>query len=424
MERPDCEAKTMRKLIALIVVGVVLSIAPVATAGPFEDGIAAYQRGDFATALKLWRPLAEQGNAQAQNQVGDMYSSGKGVDQDYNKAVTWYRKAADQGYAPGQLNLGSMYLTGRGVTQDYSEAVKWFRKAADQGNVYGQGFLGMAYDKGEGVAQDYKEAARWYRLAAEQGEAAAQGLLGGLYQLGKGVAQDYKEAARWYRLAAEQGDVYAQTALGNMYYDGKGVSQNYIRAYMWFNLAAASGSELGKEAPNRREKTASKMTQAELSQAQALSRVCQQSNFKNCGEPEISPTANTDQTSARSVPMTNIGGTYAVPVLINNAITLNFVIDSGASDVSIPADVVMTLIRTGTLSNSDFIGTQIYRLADGSTTPSRTFRIRSLKVGERIVENVMGSVASVRGELLLGQSFLRRFKSWSIDNTKHALVLE
>jgi predicted aspartyl protease len=117
------------------------------------------------------------------------------------------------------------------------------------------------------------------------------------------------------------------------------------------------------------------------------------------------------------------GGTYVVPVLINKAITLNFVIDSGASDVSIPADVVWTLVRSGTLQRSDFIGTQTYRLADGSTVPSTTFRIRSLTMNNVVIENVTGSIAPVAGELLLGQSFLSRFKSWSIDNAKQALVL-
>jgi predicted aspartyl protease len=122
--------------------------------------------------------------------------------------------------------------------------------------------------------------------------------------------------------------------------------------------------------------------------------------------------------------MAREGGVYVVPVLINDAITLNFVVDSGAADVSIPADVVMTLIRTGTLKESDFLGQTIYVLADGSKVPSRTFRIRSLKVGGKIVENVSGSIAPVKGDLLLGQSFLGRFKSWSVDNTTHALVLE
>ena len=138
-----------------------------------------------------------------------------------------------------------------------------------------------------------------------------------------------------------------------------------------------------------------------------------------------SPTASVQHDSARSsIPMKKEGGTYLVPVLINNAITLDFVVDSGASDVSIPADVVLTLIRAGTIQRTDFIGAQTYVLADGSKIESHSFRIRSLKVGDRILENVIGSVASTKGSLLLGQSFLGRFKSWSIDNSRHALVLE
>jgi predicted aspartyl protease len=91
--------------------------------------------------------------------------------------------------------------------------------------------------------------------------------------------------------------------------------------------------------------------------------------------------------------------------------------------VSIPADVVLILVRSGTLQRSDFIGTKTYRLADGSTVPSTTFRIRSLTMNNVVIENVTGSIAPVAGELLLGQSFLSRFKSWSIDNAKQALAL-
>src|SRR5262245_43978774 len=93
------------------------------------------------------------------------------------------------------------------------------------------------------------------------------------------------------------------------------------------------------------------------------------------------------------VPLQRKGGTYVVPVLINKAITLDFVVDGGAADVSIPADVVMTLVRTGTLQESDFIGTQTYKLADGSTVPSTTFRIRSLTTNKIEIENVRASIA-------------------------------
>jgi Aspartyl protease len=90
------------------------------------------------------------------------------------------------------------------------------------------------------------------------------------------------------------------------------------------------------------------------------------------------------------------GGIFVVPVLINDAITLNFTVDRGAAEVRIPADVVMTLISTGTLKNSDFLGKKTYVLSDGSEVPSRTFRIRSLKVGNKVLENVICSIASAR----------------------------
>ena len=123
------------------------------------------------------------------------------------------------------------------------------------------------------------------------------------------------------------------------------------------------------------------------------------------------------------IPLVPDGGTFAVPVTINGQITLKFVVDSGASDVSIPADVVLTLVRTGTITDADFLGTQTYRMADGSSVPSQRFVIRSLKVGDRTLENVTGSIAPIAGSLLLGQSFLSRFKSWSIDNQRRALIL-
>jgi clan AA aspartic protease (TIGR02281 family) len=142
--------------------------------------------------------------------------------------------------------------------------------------------------------------------------------------------------------------------------------------------------------------------------------------------PETSPklTENQNRSSRAEVPLKRDGGIFVVPVQINGTITLDFAVDSGAADVSVPADVFSTLVRTGTVKDTDIIGEQTYILADGSKSQSITFTIRSLKVGDRVVENVRGSVASARGALLLGQSFLGRFKSWSLDNNKHELLLE
>lgn len=132
------------------------------------------------------------------------------------------------------------------------------------------------------------------------------------------------------------------------------------------------------------------------------------------------------QTSSPSigVPLRQSRGIFVLPVEINGAITLDFGVDSGATDVVIPLDVFSTLKRTGTVKDSDISDQKTYILADGSKSQSVTFRIRSLKVGDQVVENVTASVAPSGGALLLGQSFLGRFKAWSIDNAEHKLVLE
>ncbi len=118
-----------------------------------EEARAAYERGDYATALQLSRLLAEQGSADGQVFLGVMYEYGQGVPKDLSEAVAWYRKAAEQGNASGQVSLGVMYLSGQGVSKDAAEkdaaeAVKWFRKAAEQGHARGQINLGEMYATG------------------------------------------------------------------------------------------------------------------------------------------------------------------------------------------------------------------------------------------------------------------------------------
>jgi len=139
-----------------------------------DEGKLAYDRGDFAMALRAWRPLAEQGNAGAQHNLGLMYDNGQGVPQDHVAAAKWYRKAAEQGDARAQHNLGLMYYNGRGVPQDYAQAMRWFRKAAEQGNVRGQRNLGSMYGNGEGAPQDYVQAHKWFNLAASRGHKKAR----------------------------------------------------------------------------------------------------------------------------------------------------------------------------------------------------------------------------------------------------------
>lgn len=139
--------------------------------------------------------------------------------------------------------------------------------------------------------------------------------------------------------------------------------------------------------------------------------------------PEDAPGAERRSGEETEVALKEVGGTYLVPVQINGAITLNFTVDSGAADVLIPADVMLTLIRTGTLSQGDFIGKKTYELADGTKLPSITFLLRELRVGNHHLENVTASVGPVEGGLLLGQSFLSRFAAWTLNNQRHVLSL-
>jgi TPR repeat protein len=108
----------------LVVLATLIWIAVGAVAGPYEDGVAAAKRGEHAIALRIFRSLAEKGDAKGQNGLGKLYHDGMGVPQSYVEALNWYRKSAEQGYASAQNNLGLMYANGQGVTQDHAEAVK------------------------------------------------------------------------------------------------------------------------------------------------------------------------------------------------------------------------------------------------------------------------------------------------------------
>ena len=207
----------MQRPSAALILVISLLVAGPAIAEPFEDATKAYYRGDYETAYRLIKPLAEQGLPEAQFNLGLMYDKGQGVPQDYAEAVKWYRKAAEQGNA---------------------KAVKSYRKAAEQGNAEAQFNLGLMYDKRQGVPQNYAEAVKWYRRAAEQGFAEAQ------------------------------------TNLGIMYFTGQGVPKDYVLAHMWFHLAISRYPASEKAKRERAEKirdiAASKMTPAQIAEAQRL----------------------------------------------------------------------------------------------------------------------------------------------------------
>ena len=143
------------------------------SAQEIDKGYEAYNDGDYATALNEWKPIAEQGYAFAQYNLGIMYEYGNGVAKDYAEAVKWYRLSSEQGYAISQYSLGLMYSNGYGVLKDKAEAVKWWGLSAEQGYVYAQGMLGIMYELGEGVLKDNIIAHMWYNIASNNGHESA-----------------------------------------------------------------------------------------------------------------------------------------------------------------------------------------------------------------------------------------------------------
>ena len=171
------------------------------------------KQGRVLKALPLYLQLAEQGNADAQFQIGLIYVNGQDITKDYKQAVAWFDKAAKQGHREAQTKLGFMYATGKGVEQNYNSAFYWCYKAAEQGDVISQYNLGLMYAKGQGVVKDNSLAVSWYGKAAAQGDAHAQYNLGAMYANGVGVTKDNEQAADLYRKAAKQGLTEAIVAL-------------------------------------------------------------------------------------------------------------------------------------------------------------------------------------------------------------------
>ncbi len=286
-----------RRTLRVFAVAALLSLLAVPGWGQSDAGYDAYKRGDYTTAHRVWKSLADRGDASAQYNLGLLYHHGLGVKRqlgeaakwyaraaengdadaqkaigdlylkgfwgkkNYAKAATWYRKAAKQGHAEAKKSLRKLGAKGQGRPRqatppqakyrfgvaaydrgDYAEAVKWYRKSADQGNALAQLNLGFMYNEGQGVPQDYAEAVKWYRKSADQGNAPAQYNLGYMYYRGRGVRQDHGEAIRWIRAAAEQGLAPAQGKLAAYYVKSWGVMpRDLVQAYMWYTLSAAQG---------------------------------------------------------------------------------------------------------------------------------------------------------------------------------------
>ncbi len=121
--------RTVRGFLLFAILGLSLAVC-----ADFATGLSAYEKGDYATALKEWEPLAQAGGSAAQYNLGLLYYDGKGVPQDFSEAAKWFERAADQGYTKAQHNLGAVYAVGKGVKRDYGKAYMWLSLCATSGD--------------------------------------------------------------------------------------------------------------------------------------------------------------------------------------------------------------------------------------------------------------------------------------------------
>ena len=228
-----------------------------------------YNRGEYAEAFKLFKILAERGDAGGQNGLGSCYNNGYGVKQDPYEAIKWFKKAADQGFAKAYYNLGVCYAQGNGVPVDHAEAIKWFKKAKSAGMIEAVSPLRMLGYRGQDEAlSDLSSALDNMHQAlsqlkeievapvpkeesqpqpptqtttpTEQIDAEAEYDLGYRYFNGIGVEMNRDEAFKCYLRAAEQGHKRAMYKVGDCYYFGHGVERDPYEATDWYRKANAA----------------------------------------------------------------------------------------------------------------------------------------------------------------------------------------
>ena len=218
-----------------------------------SEGIAAFNKHDFVTALRILEPLANKGDAEAQYLLGKMCA----VVTDQAKSIEWFKKSSEQGYAKAQAYLGIWYLKGLNVAQDKVKARELLQKAfstlkemAEKGDPESQYILSALYglDSDSGIDKDVLKAKEWLMKAATQGFVEAQSAVANRYEHGwDNFPKDISKAMELYEKAAIQGDEMAPFNLG-MIYQNKIVPKDSINAIKWLEKASAQGNQFASSA--------------------------------------------------------------------------------------------------------------------------------------------------------------------------------
>ena len=296
----------MRHLLCIFII--IFGSIGVSRSSDFQRGLLAVERGDYESAFREWLPLAEEGDATAQANLGVFYQFGYGVKQNYLEALKWFELSEKQGNEVARKQLGIVsVLIGEEMQKENEfcddiklceEALQYYYKAAQLGNADGQEYMGVFHHFGYGVSLDYKEASRWYELSAKQGNASAKRQLGTVFVLigediikGNEACNDIErcdEAVHYFYKAAELGNADAMLKipdflifLGTKHKDK--VERIRQKMVMWWILADRLGVS------NKRLKKNTKILLKDAKQnasrfnaAEQMALECIRKNYKDC----------------------------------------------------------------------------------------------------------------------------------------------
>ena len=232
------------RIFTSIIVFILICFNNASIANDFDTALAAANKGDYETARRLWKPLAEHGDVLA------------------------------------EYNIGYMNYNGHGGAKNYKEALKWYTLSALHGNNVARYALGVIYESGDIVEKDYKLAAAWYQLAANEGYGKAQFNLGMIYIRDEIGNTKYNEGLKFMRLAAESGQSKAHFNLGIFYRDGKLIPKDYFLSYVW--LTIASFDKNMKNANIEKELASRNLTLQQIADAEKIAFDCFHKKFKGC----------------------------------------------------------------------------------------------------------------------------------------------
>jgi uncharacterized protein len=244
-----------------------------------EDG-GSNPNPNFPAALKWLSKAAAQRFAAAEGNMGNLYASGHGVPKDAKKALRWYQLATGHGDVESQYNLARAYQLGAGVTKNPAKAVELYTQSIDRGYLKSFHNLGVMHLTGDGIPKNLVEAQRLFQAASDKGHAPSTTALGKLYYKHTDSTADQAKGVELFRLAAQRGQSQGAFNVGVAYRDGVGTAKDVIKSAVWFSIASDMGDP---DALAEAKRIGGNFSPDDRAAAQAFIKICGDTKLETCG---------------------------------------------------------------------------------------------------------------------------------------------